>query len=115
MADNIVVIGRGKLIASTSMKDLVAGNSHSSIFVRVNDLGKLQSVLKSKSITYQPSEGGLKVSGVQTDEIGRLAFEQKLTVLELASHNASLEDAFLQLTADSEEYQTSKSAKEATS
>jgi ABC-2 type transport system ATP-binding protein len=112
MADNIVVIGKGSLIASTSMSELVAGNSKSSVFVRVSDTAKLQTVLKAESnVTVEHSEGGLKLVGITTDQVGKLAFEQGLTVLELANHAASLEDAFLQLTADAEEYKTTKGAK----
>ena len=105
MADNVVVIGKGKMIASTSMTDLVDHNGKSSVFVRVSDTGKLKAALKSKSIAFEVLDGGLKVPGVKTDEIGKLAFGNGLTVLELASHSASLEEAFLELTADAEEYQ----------
>jgi ABC-2 type transport system ATP-binding protein len=108
MADNVVVIGKGKLIASTSMDDLVSGNSKSSIFVRVSDTAALQKALTDKSIAFEDYDGGLRISGTKTDEIGKLAFAQKLTVLELANHAASLEEAFLELTAGSEEYQTTK-------
>ena len=108
MADNIIVIGKGKLIASTSIDELVSGNSQSSVFVRVNKTDTLAQALKKVSATYSETDGGLKVSGLKTDEIGKIAFDSGLTVLELASHAASLEDAFLQLTAGSEEYHTTK-------
>src|SRR6266542_6143138 len=108
MADDIVVIGRGRLIASTSMADLVAGNSQSSIFVRVNNTAKLKTLLKDHSIRFEIVDGGLKVSGATTDTVGGLAFDNGLKVLELTNHADSLEEAFLQLTADSEEYQTKK-------
>lgn len=105
MADNIVVIGKGKLIASTSISELVGGNAKSSVFVRVNNTKKLQSLLKNKSLPFEVSDGGLKVAGAKTDEVGTLAFDNGLKVLELANHSASLEDAFLELTAGAEEYQ----------
>jgi len=105
MADNVVVIGKGKMIASTSMSELVNNNGKSSVFVRVNNVAKLKTVLTDKSIMFEPLESGLKVTGAKTDEIGKLAFQNGLTVLELAPHNASLEDAFLELTAGAEEYQ----------
>lgn len=108
MADNVVVIGKGKLIASTSMKDLIAGNSHSSVFVRVNDLKKLKATLQKHSATFEDLDGGIKVVGLKTDEIGTLAHKDGLTVLELANHTASLEEAFLELTAGAEEYHTGK-------
>lgn len=110
MADNIVVIGKGKLIASTSMDDLVARNSKSSLFVRVNNAAKLKKVLTAKKITFETMDNGLKVVGAKTDEVGKLAFAEGLTVLELARHDASLEDAFLEITASAEEYKTSGAA-----
>ncbi len=119
MADNIVVIGKGKLIASTSMDDLVAHNSKSSLLVRVDNMAKLKKVLTAKKITFEAAENGLKILGTKTDEIGKLAFAEGLTVLELARHDASLEDAFLEITANAEEYKavaatTSAPAKAAT-
>jgi ABC-2 type transport system ATP-binding protein len=106
MADNIIVIGKGKLIASTTMDEIVSGSSHSSVFVRTPNNKALEKALTSKHIAYTTLDKGLSVSGVKTDEIGKLAFDTGLPVLELASRNASLEEAFLELTADSQEYRT---------
>lgn len=105
MADNIVVIGKGKLIASTSMQELIGGSAHSSVFVRSGSNAKLETLFKSESFAYEKSDDGFKVTGVKTDQIGKLAFSAGIPVLELANHNASLEDAFLELTEGSEEYQ----------
>jgi ABC-2 type transport system ATP-binding protein len=111
MADNIVVIGKGKLIASTSIDQLITGSAHSSVFVRVHDLHKLESVLHDKSMAFERADGGLKISGAKTDDIGQLAFHAGLPVLELANQAASLEEAFLELTAGTEEYHTHQEAK----
>lgn len=105
MADNIVVIGKGKLIASTSMDEMITKNSKSSVFVRVNEINRLEKLLTAKKLSVSRQEGGLKVTGAKTDEIGGLAFDNGLKVLELANHAASLEDAFLELTTGAEEYQ----------
>lgn len=104
MADNIVVIGRGKLITSTTMDQIIAGSSHSSVFVRTQNLAKLEKALRAKGFTFTKQDGGLSVTGVKTDDIGKLAFDTGLPVLELASRSASLEEAFLELTAESQEY-----------
>jgi ABC-2 type transport system ATP-binding protein len=104
MADNVIVIGKGKLIASTSIKDLISGSASSSVFVRTSALDKLQKILRDKSVTVKPAKDGLEVSGVTTDHVGKLAFEAKLPILELATHNASLEDIFLELTEGAEEF-----------
>lgn len=106
MADNIVVIGKGKLIASTTMSQIVSGSSHSSVFVRSQSLNKLEKVLGAAKLTFTKQDGGLAVSGAKTDEVGKLAFAAGVPVLELASRSASLEEAFLELTADAQEYRT---------
>ncbi|HEV7454980.1 MAG TPA: ATP-binding cassette domain-containing protein, partial [Candidatus Saccharimonadales bacterium] len=111
MADNIIVIGKGKMIADTSMSKIIAGSAHSSVFVRADGLRKLEHLLQEKSWDFKPADGGLKVTGVKTDEIGELAFHAGIPILELSKQAASLEEAFLELTADSQEYQTHLEAK----
>ncbi|MDB5181386.1 MAG: export transporter ATP-binding protein [Candidatus Saccharibacteria bacterium] len=106
MADNVVVIGKGKLIASTSVSSLLAGNGHSSIFVRATSLPVLEKALDKRLMAYQRVDGGLKVEGVKTDDVGKLAYEAGVTILELSRHEVSLEEAFLDLTADAQEYKT---------
>jgi ABC-2 type transport system ATP-binding protein len=105
MADNVVVIGKGQLIANTSISELLSGSTHSNVFVRADSLPRLEKLFKSEAWTYEKVDGGLRVSGVKTDEIGKRAFNAGITVLELAKHAASLEEAFLELTAGTEEYQ----------
>jgi len=104
MADDIVVIGKGKLIANTSMEQVIAGSSRSSVFVRAAKLPLLEKICTQQSFSYEKVEGGLSVTGVKTDTIGKLAFEAGIPVLELANRNASLEEAFLELTEGAEEY-----------
>jgi ABC-2 type transport system ATP-binding protein len=50
------------------------------------------------------TDGGLEVTGVETDEVGKLAFSAGIPVLELANRSASLEDVFLELTESAEEF-----------
>jgi ABC-2 type transport system ATP-binding protein len=112
MADNIVVIGRGKLIASTSMKDLIAGSAHSGVFVRSGKNSQLEQLLKQEKFSYQKEADGFKISDTKTDAVGKLAFEAGIPVLELANKSASLEEAFLEITEGAEEYKaTNKAAK----
>ncbi len=106
MADDVVVIGKGKMIAQTSMQALIQKNSHSGVFVRSSSLAKLEKALKGQKISFEPLDDGLKATGTTTDAIGKLAFKTGVPVLELANHQASLEEAFLELTAGSEEYKT---------
>lgn len=111
MADNVVVIGKGQLIANTSIKDLIGGSSHSNVFVRSEKLEPLEKILKDSSLNYEKEENGFRVIGAQTDKIGKLAFTAGVPILELAKRNASLEEAFLELTEGSEEYHTTTTSK----
>ena len=106
MADDVVVIGKGKLIAETSIRDLVAGSSRGGVFVRTTDTAKLRKAFGASKVKFASSENGLKVHGKTTDEVGQLLFAANLPVLELRREEASLEEAFLELTATSEEYKT---------
>ncbi len=108
MADNVVVIGKGKLIASTSIAALIGGSSHSGVFVRTGSLSKLERVLHQRLLVFKRHTGGLLVEGVKTDDIGKLAYDAGVPLLELANQSASLEEAFLELTADAQEYKTHK-------
>ena len=67
MADNIVVIGKGKLIASTTMEKLVAGNGQARVFVRAKHLKKLEKILRDKKLSFTSQDGGLAVTGIKTD------------------------------------------------
>lgn len=111
MADNVVVIGKGKLIANTTVKGIIAGSSHKSVFVRSPEIAQLEKALTAAKIAFDIKDSGISVPNVQTDEIGTLAFSKKIPLLELSGHKASLEEAFLELTADSQEYRTTKNPK----
>lgn len=111
MADNIVVIGKGKLIADTSIENLINSSSHTSVFVRVENTKKFGTVLKKAKIAFEFDGEGINVKGKKTDDIGKLAFRAGTPVLELTGRAATLEDAFLEITTDSQEYKTHGEAK----
>lgn len=108
MADNIVVIGKGKLIADTSIANLLAQSTNSGVFARVGDSPAFERALKKTPLKYQKVEGGLLIEAKKTDVVGALAFKTGVPVLELTNRTASLEEAFLEITAGSEEYATKK-------
>jgi ABC-2 type transport system ATP-binding protein len=113
MADNIIVIGKGKLIASTSIGELLSGSAHTSVFVRASGAAKLEKTLSQASFKFEKLDGGYKVLGAKTDDIGKLAFKADIPVLELTNRSASLEEAFLELTEGAEEYRSvAKTTKE---
>jgi len=104
MADNLVVIGKGKLIANTSMADILAGNAHSSVKVRTPDTKALIGALAKTGIKYKKITGGLSLEATTTDVVGDIAFKNKVRLHELSSQSVSLEEAFLELTANAQEY-----------
>jgi ABC-2 type transport system ATP-binding protein len=103
MADNIIVIGKGKLISSSSVNQLLA-KGPAAVFVRASNLSSLEKELKQAGYSYTKSHHGLSVAADKTDDIGILAHQAKITLLELTRREASLEDAFLELTEDTQEY-----------
>ncbi len=89
MADHVVVIARGKLIADGSIEELSA--SSSDVFVRSSDATTLAAALTSAGATAIPeSNGGLAVTGMTTDEVGRAAFDAGIAVWELAQRRADV-------------------------
>ncbi|MBL8121933.1 ATP-binding cassette domain-containing protein [Candidatus Saccharibacteria bacterium] len=113
MADDVVVIGRGKLITQTSVQALVTGSGHSGVLVRTTGQtqAKLKEVLESSRLQFTCDAKGFKVQGKTTDDIGKLLYRAKLPVLELSRQEASLEEVFLELTASSEEFAAKSVAK----
>lgn len=104
MADNIVVIGKGKLIADTTMDKLTAGGGRGSVYVRTSSMQKFERLLHQRLLSYKRSDGGFVVDNTKTDDIGHMAYEASIPILELSVRQASLEQAFLELTSGSEEY-----------
>jgi ABC-2 type transport system ATP-binding protein len=103
MADNLVVIGKGTLITTGTVQGFIDAASGKGVFVRSSKLAALERLLKQQfEVTKQ--NGGLKVGGATTDQIGKLAFDAALPILELSEQTVTLEDAFLEVTADSQEY-----------
>ncbi len=105
MADNVVVIGQGKLIVDTTVEKLTSSASKY-VFVRSTNLGSLEAALKKAKMNYTKESSGLVVDDVATDDVGKIAHGAKVTVLELTEHKATLEDAFLELTEGTAEYST---------
>ncbi len=104
-AEHLIVIGRGRLIADTSVEDFIARSSGNHVRVRTTEPARLAAVLESPDVTVQPLGGdALEVSGLTTDQVGLAAGSASITLLELTAQQTSLEDAFMQLTQDAVEF-----------
>jgi ABC-2 type transport system ATP-binding protein len=104
-AQHLIVIGRGRLIRDMSVDDFVASASRSLVLVRSPDDARLRDLLLKDGIEVSsPAPGQLEVTGVTSDEIGRRASADGVTLLELSPVQASLEEAFMALTHDAVEF-----------
>jgi ABC-2 type transport system ATP-binding protein len=113
-ADHLIVIGRGKLIADCTMKEFVARASGASVRVRTPSTDQLVRVVAAKGATAGVDSGGsIEVRGMTTEEIGDLAFGEGIRLHELTTVRASLEEAFMELTADSVEYHADATGRQA--
>jgi ABC-2 type transport system ATP-binding protein len=103
-ADQIIVIGRGKFIRSGTVDDLTA-DAVGTVFVRCSNPTQLTEVLRAAKGVVEPlNDSGLSVTGLTSEEVGNAAFGAGIAVHELTPQRASLEDVFMDLTADSLEY-----------
>ncbi|MGY0069818.1 ABC transporter ATP-binding protein [Streptomyces sp. QTS137] len=103
-ADHLVVIGQGRLLADTSMADFIARNSRAYVRIRSPQRERLLDVLHEAGLTAVESGGALEVDGAGAERIGELAARHQLVLHELSPQRASLEEAFMRLTAESVEY-----------
>jgi ABC-2 type transport system ATP-binding protein len=104
-AEHLIVIGKGKLIADCTMNEFIARSSGAAVRVRTPSADQLALALAAKGgQATADSDGALVVRGLTTDAIGDIAFEQRIRVHELSVLRASLEEAFMELTADSVEF-----------
>jgi ABC-2 type transport system ATP-binding protein len=104
-AEHLVVIGQGRLLADTSMADFIDRNSRSYVRVRSPQRERLLDVLHQAGVVaVESGDGVLEVDGGKAEQIGELAAQHRITLHELSPQQASLEEAFMQLTAESVEY-----------
>jgi ABC-2 type transport system ATP-binding protein len=105
-ADHLIVIGRGQLISDCTVAEFIAKNSTATVRVRTPQLDLLAKVVAAGGgVATSSGEGSLLVQGLPVERVGDIAFENGVRLHELAPARASLEQAFMELTADSVEYQ----------
>ncbi len=106
-ADDLVVIGRGELIAAESLDAFASRSGRCTVAVRTPDAPTLTPLLTAEGASVgADGDGRLVVSGLDAPRIGELALHHRILLHELTTRTASLEEAFMELTADSLEYPT---------
>ncbi|MFE6966511.1 ABC transporter ATP-binding protein [Agromyces sp. NPDC057679] len=106
-ADHLIVLGRGEIIADAPVADIIDGGTRPRVRVRSPHASQLAELLAAPEVAVLRSEHGLlEVTGVDAAGIGDLAAQNGLAIHELTPQNASLEEAYMALTADAVEYRT---------
>ncbi|MFF8712954.1 ABC transporter ATP-binding protein [Streptomyces sp. NPDC015184] len=104
-ADHLVVLGRGRLLADLPMREFLESRSRPLVRVRTTEPTRLRDILLRKG--YEPTrdgDGRWTVEGAKAGEIGALAAAEGIAVLELIDEQVTLEQAYLDLTADATEF-----------
>jgi ABC-2 type transport system ATP-binding protein len=109
-ADHLLVIGKGRLIADTSVDEFVRSSSQQSVYVRSPQAAELAARCRQAGATVAGPDAGtdpdvIEITGMDSAEVGRLAAAHGIALSELIPVRASLEEAFMELTRDSVEYQ----------
>ncbi len=106
MADELVVLGRGRLIDTGSVTDFVARFTAAAVVVRSPGLDRLAPALAEQGAHAAPQpDGSLLVTGATSEQVGDLAASLGVALHELASRTASLEQAFLEATGGATDYE----------
>lgn len=109
-AEDLVVIGRGELVADTTVREFIKDHSTVTTVVRTQHYEEFKQALGAEGIPFaeaQDDDGRptLEIADYSSDDIGALAYSTGVMLAELAERQASLEDAFLQTTEDAVQYQ----------
>jgi ABC-2 type transport system ATP-binding protein len=104
-ADHVIVVGRGRLLRNQSMSEFIAAAGTDLVRVRSPQARHLAGILAGEGVTVREiADGVLEVAGLSSEQIGIGAAAAQITLYELASRGASLEEAYMALTEDSVDY-----------
>ncbi len=104
-ADRLIIIGRGRLIAQTTVEEFLKSGSGNFVRVRSPQADTLAALLAAQGATVaRQADDTLRVAGATCDGVGELARANGLALQELSAHQASLEDTYMELTRDAVDY-----------
>ncbi|HLS26338.1 MAG TPA: ATP-binding cassette domain-containing protein [Beutenbergiaceae bacterium] len=104
-ADDLIIIGRGRIIAAGTLQEVIDSVTGTSVRVRSPQAGELAELLAGKDVTIESLEPGLmEVDGLSAAHIGEAAARAGVVLHELSPRNSSLEEAYLRLTAQDVEF-----------
>lgn len=106
-AQRLVVVGRGRLIADTTVEQFIARAGGNAVTVRSSHADELGELLLADGVTVRSDQHDvLRVEGLSAEQIGTTAWRANLPIFELTNHQASLEEAFMELTQDAVDYRS---------
>jgi ABC-2 type transport system ATP-binding protein len=112
VADHLIVVGRGRILADTTVQDLVRTAGGDAVLVSSADPARLRHILTGPGIevTGRPGSEQLNVTGLSARAIGTRAAENGIALFELTAKTVSLEEAFMELTKDSVEFHATQTS-----
>ena len=106
-ADRLIVIGRGELIADTTVQEFIDGSSQNHVRVLSPQSEALSALLVANgAVSTVEADGSLEVTGMTCKSVGEIAAAHQIVLHELSEQDASLEEAFMELTKDSVQFHT---------
>ena len=103
-ADHLIVIGKGKLIADTTVAELTANAGVSHVLVAATNNAALAEALIREGVSVTTGEDGLNVTGIDAAAIGEIALARGIPLTQLTTQKATLEEAFMSVTRDAVDY-----------
>jgi len=107
-ADHLVIAGRGKVLADTSTRDLLAAASGDRVTLRTTAADRAATVLVRAGATATADGDTVTVSGLASEKVVLVLSENAVPFSEVSAHRASLEEAYLELTRDAVEYRAAE-------
>ncbi|MGH2532859.1 MAG: ABC transporter ATP-binding protein [Thermomicrobiales bacterium] len=110
-ADRLIIIGRGRLIAQTTVEDLLKRGSGNFVRVRSPQGDALATLLEARGVAVvRQADETLRITGATCEAVGEVARANGLTLRELSAHQASLEQTYMELTRDAVDYRPAEGA-----
>ncbi len=112
-ADHVIVLGQGRVLRDEPIERFIANESSALVKVRSPQADQLAEILRTEGATVRLiDQVSFEVDGLISDEIGTVAARHGITLFELATQEASLEEAYMAITQDAQQYRASSSTKE---
>lgn len=104
VANRIVIIGQGKLLADMTIEEMNEKSLSSYIYVKTSNNNKMSIVLADKQGSVQQLNQGLAIRNIKIEEIGQLAYDHQIIVYELKKVQPTLEELFTEITSGKADY-----------